>query len=141
MTWHVERHVSLSSGERVCRIVSVDGVVNLVVTTTRSDPRAVITVHVGSGDRPGSLRYLRVNEAMFQTAGDAFAGAEAAEIFEALKSPGEFAYEWEPQPGRVKQAGLFGTGDFAERAAQCADWLADRRSKRLNRVDGNTSLL
>lgn len=141
MTWHMERHVSLSSGDRVCRIVSIDGAVNLLMTSGRSDPQPVITVHVGSGSRPGSLRYLRVNGAIFQTAGDAFAGAEAAAILEALKAPGEFAYEWEPEPGRVKRAGLFGTGNFAERAAQCADWLAGRRSKWRNRVDGITSLL
>ena len=89
---------------------------------------ATWSVMIGADSQPGSVRYLRVNRKYFTTAEQGFRGTEAAEIVTLLKSPGEFAFEWAKWPDQAKQGGLFGTGDFAAKAAACERWVDQDRS-------------
>ena len=54
-------------------------------------------------------------------------GGDAAEIVALLKTPGEVVFEWGKRPDYSKRGGLFATGDFAAKAAQCERWIGETR--------------
>ena len=130
MAWRVERASDPAMGGRSCALVATFGAVTARLATTPGAPQPDWSVTIGFDNQPGSLRYLRVDEAIFTSARERFEGAEAAEIVAHLKAPGEFAFEWAKRPDFAKQQGLFGTGDFAAKAAQCEDWIKGPRAAR-----------
>ena len=77
--------------------------------------------------RPGLDALCRVMEGWIAH----FRGAEAEEIVRVLKSPGEFAFEWAKRPDGAKRGGLYGTGDFAAKAATCERWVGRGETVRL----------
>lgn len=121
MAWRVERDAG--SGQRSCFLVSWGGDVIVRLHKLNSAEAATWSVLVGFDNQPGSVRYLRVNRKYFTTAEQGFRGSEAEEIVRLLKSPGEFAFEWAKSPDHSKRQGLFGTGDFAAKAADCERWI------------------
>ncbi len=125
MTWQVERRSDAATGPRSCHVRSLGG--HLTAVLTEAAPPAW-SVRIGFDNRPGSLRYLRVGRRIHQTEAATFRGAEAQAIVDSLKAPGEFVFEWELGPDAEKQGGLFLTGDFADKAAICEDWIAGRRA-------------
>ena len=124
MAWRVERVGDTDAGARRCLVVSLGGTVKAALSRTGEPGGTAWTVTVGFGNQPESLRYLRINDAIFQTAEPAFRGADAEVIVARLKRPGEFAFEWFRAPDSAKQPGLFGTGNFAAKAADCEAWIA-----------------
>ncbi len=125
--WRVERTSEPAPGGPSCALVSSFGDVTARLATEPGAETVSWTVAVGFDNAPGSLRYLRINRAIYTTAGERFRGAEAAAIVARLKAPGEFAFEWAKRPDSAKQQGLFGTGDFAAKAAACERWLKGPR--------------
>ena len=126
--WRVERTSDPSSGARSCALVSSFGDVTARLGREPGAETASWSVAVGFDNAPGSLRYLRIDKAVYTTAEERFRGAEAAEIVARLKAPGAFAFEWAKRPDFAKQQGLFGTGDFAAKAAACERWLEGPRA-------------
>ena len=126
--WHIERTSDPKSGARHCALISSFGHVTARLGREPGAEKTSWSVAVGFDNAPGSLRYLRVNRAIYTTAEARFRGAEATEIVTRLKAPGAFAFEWAKRPGSAKQAGLFGTGDFAAKAAQCERWIQGPRA-------------
>lgn len=122
MSWRVER-MNLASGDRSCFVISRVGEVSARLLRERQAETATWSVRVGIDNQPGSLRYLRINKRYFQTAHQSFRGSDAVEIIELLRLPGEFAFEWGQRPDYAKRGGLFGTGDFSARAAECERWV------------------
>ena len=88
---------------------------------------AAWTVIVGHGNTPGSLRYLRIGKAIYTSGRPRFRDSEAGEIVARLRLPGEFVFEWAQGPDQAKRGGLFGTGDFAAKAAICEGWVGGTR--------------
>lgn len=127
MTWHIERAIDAMSDQKTCVILSLGGDVSVRVFKEPQAKVASWSVRVGVDNQPGSLRYLRVNRKYFQTDKDSFGGTEAEEIVERLKAPGEFAFEWAKRPDDAKRPGLFGTGDFAAKSAECESWVSGPR--------------
>lgn len=127
-SWRIQRELDLDSGRRSCALVSHGGDVTARLAQRRSPDSPAWSVLVGYDNQPGSLRYLRINRVIHTTAETGFDGAEAAEIVEELKSPGEFAFEWAKRPDFAKRLGLYGTGDFAAKAAVCEDWIEGTRA-------------
>lgn len=124
MSWRVERVIDPDSGLKTCRVVSLGGDVIARLSRERGQGReAVWSVLVGVDNRPGSLRYLRIEEKIFQTAEASFRGAAAADIVARLKAPATFVFEWIQDFDEAKRGGLFGAGDFAAKAADCEAWL------------------
>lgn len=123
MAWRMEQAGDPDTGARYCAVVTLGRNV-MALLSKDSDAEAAWSVTVGIGNEPDSIRYLRVDDAIFQTTEPAFRGAEAGDIVTRLKSAGEFAFEWARAPGHTKQPGLFATGDFAARAADCEAWMA-----------------
>jgi hypothetical protein len=128
MAWRVERDAGDEPAARACAVVALTGVVRARLAEPEDGGAAVWTVHVGVGNLPGSLRYLRIGKRIFQTAGARFEGAEAAAIVARLKLPGEFVLEWAAGPGGAKRGGLFDTGTFAAQAGICETWMAGTRA-------------
>ncbi len=128
MSWHRERRMNLESGDRSCFVISSGGEVSASLLRERQAKTATWSVRVGIDNQPGSVRYLRINKRYFQTQQQSFLGTEADEIVELLKSPGVFAFEWAQGPDQAKRPGLFGTGDFAAKAAACERWLRGLRA-------------
>jgi hypothetical protein len=126
MTWRVDRETDVASGAKSCFTTSWGGDVIVRLHKPGKAKAAKWSVMIGIDSQPGSVRYLRINRKYFTTAEQDFRGAEADEIVKLLKSPGEFAFEWATRPDHSKRQGLFGTGDFAAKAAECERW-ADRR--------------
>jgi hypothetical protein len=127
MTWRIERGIEAASAQKACTIVSLGGDVRVQMFEQDQAKVASWSVRVGFDNQPGSLRYLRVNRKIFQTDQESFAGDEARKIVEGLKSPGEFAFEWAKRPDSAKRPGLFGTGDFAVKFAECEGWMQGPR--------------
>ncbi len=131
MAWRVERELGSGPGGRSCSVVALTGELRARLAEPGeggpggSEP--VWSVRVGVGNRPASLRYLRLGKRIFQTAEARFEGAEAAEIVVRLKLPGEFVLEWAAGPGGAKRGGLYATGNFAEGAEACETWMTGRR--------------
>lgn len=128
MTWRIHRETDSASGHKRCFVIARGGD---VIVRLSEEPRAKTptwSVRVGLDSQPGSLRYLRINKRYFQTQQQSFLGTEADEIVELLKSPGVFAFEWAQGPDQAKRPGLFGTGDFAAKAAACERWLRGLRA-------------
>jgi hypothetical protein len=123
MGWRVERERDLASGKRTCTLISWGRDVIVQLHRPNRGEAPVWSVMVGFDNQPGSVRYLRVNRKYFTTAEPAFRGSEAKEIVQLLKSPGVFAFEWAKRPDHSKRQGLFGTGDFAAKAAACEGWV------------------
>ncbi len=123
MSWHRERRMNLASGDRSCFVISRGGEVSASLLRERQAKTATWSVRVGIDNQPGSVRYLRINKRYFQTIHQSFRGSDAVEIVELLRSPGEFAFEWGQQPDYRKRGGLFRTGDFSARAAECERWV------------------
>ena len=124
--WRVE--LSSEPPARSCVLVSSFGDVTARLSRGPGTAEPSWSVAVGFDNQPGSLRYLRINRAVFTTDRERFSGAEAAAIVGHLKRPGEFAFEWAKRPNYAKQQGLFGTGDFAAKAAQCERWIKGPRA-------------
>lgn len=129
MTWQVEKLRDAATGVRSCHVRSLGGHVTAVLAEASPSASPAWSVRIGFDNRPGSLRYLRVGRSIHQTDAASFRGPEAKAIVERLKAPGEFVFEWELGSGANKQGGLFLTGDFAEKAAVCEDWIAGRRAR------------
>ena len=127
MSWAIEQSMDSASGDRICLVVSRGGDVTARLARESGAQRAAWTVIVGHDNSPGSLRYLRIGKAYYTSQDLSFRGAEAKEIVARLRSPGEFVYEWARRPDHAKQGGLFGTGDFAAKAASCERWLRGTR--------------
>jgi hypothetical protein len=123
MTWRVVRESDSASGARICTLISWGRDVSLRLHKPNRAKAPVWSVTVGFDNQPGSVRYIRINRKYFTTAEQAFRGAEAEEIVQLLKSPGVFAFEWAKRPDHAKRQGLFGTGDFAAKAAACEGWV------------------
>jgi hypothetical protein len=123
MAWRMEQTSEPETGARHCAVYSLGHHVMAMLSKRGLFGRTAWTVTVGVDNEVGSLRYLRVNDRIFQTSKLAFRGDEADEIVEQLKRPGEFAFEWARAPDSAKQPGLFGIGDFAARAADCEAWI------------------
>ncbi len=130
MAWRVDRKDDAASGDRSCFLISWGGDVIVRLHKPRQATAATWSVMIGADSQPGSVRYLRINRKYFTTAEQGFRGAEADEIVQLLKSPGEFAFEWAKWPDHSKQGGLFGTGNFAAKAAECERWVDQDRSVR-----------
>ncbi len=131
MAWRVERVLSDGSvggpAGRACTVVSLGGELRARLAEHGQNKTAAWAVHVGVGNQPGSLRYLRVGKRIFPTAVARFEGAEAAEIVARLKLPEVFVLEWAAGPEGAKRGGLYATGNFAERAETCETWMTGRR--------------
>ncbi len=124
MTWQVERQTGAHAGRKSCVVFSLG---RDVIARLLEDPRTKLpawSVLVGFDGQPGSVRYLRINRKFYQTDKPGFRGDEAAEIVARLKAPGEVVYEWAKRPDYAKRGGLFTTGDFAAKAADCEDWMS-----------------
>ncbi len=130
MAWRVDREDDAASGDRSCFLISWGGDVIVRLHKPSQATAATWSVMIGADSQPGSVRYLRINRKYFTTAEQGFRGAEADEIVQLLKSPGEFAFEWAKWPDHSKQGGLFGTGNFAAKAAECERWVDQDRSVR-----------
>ncbi len=127
MTWYVARDAGGGAGQKNCAVISLGNDVTAQLDEAPEAGKPVWSVRVGFDNHPGSLRYLRINEAYYTTDQESFTGAEAEEIVQHLKSPGEFAFEWAKGPEHAKRPGLFGTGDFAAKAAECERWISGTR--------------
>ncbi len=127
MAWRIERAPDPASGDKSCFVISSGGDVRARLFKERQAKAAAWSLHVGFDNQPGSLRYLRIGKRYFQSAEESFRGAEAEEIVERLKSPGEFVFEWAQRPDHAKRGGLYGTGDFAAKAAACEAWMKGTR--------------
>ena len=127
MTWYITRDMDPEAGQRSCAVTSLGRDVTARLTEAPEVDKPAWSVRVGFDNQPGSLRYLRINDAYYTTDQESFTGAEAEEIVRRLKSPGEFAFEWAKRPDHAKRPGLFGTGDFAAKAAECERWIAGTR--------------
>ncbi len=127
MAWRIERVVGPESGDKSCFVISSGGDVRARLFKERRAKAAAWSLRVGFANQPGSLRYLRIGKRYFQSAEESFRGAEAEEIVERLKSPGEFVIEWAQRPDHAKRGGLYGTGDFAAKAAACEAWMKGTR--------------
>ena len=128
MSWRVERVIEPDSGHKACRVLSLGGDVIAILSRSRRRPEAAWSVTIGVDNRPGSLRYLRIEEKIFQTAEPSFRGAAAADIVARLKAPATFVFEWIQDFDEAKRGGLFGAGDFAAKAAECETWLLGTRA-------------
>jgi len=128
MVWHVERLAGSASDHRSCSVISRGGEVTARLLETGQVQPPAWSVVVGFDNQPGSLRYLRINDSYFTSDEPLFHGAEAEAIVALLKSPGEFAFEWAQRPDYAKRLGLFGTGNFAVKAAECEDWMKGTRA-------------
>lgn len=126
--WRLERASDPATAARSCALVSSFGDVTARLIKPPGAEKATWSVAVGFDNQPGSLRYLRINKAIYTTDQERFSGAEAAEIVARLKAPGEFAFEWARRPDHAKQPGLFGTGDFAAKADKCESWIRGPRA-------------
>ncbi len=127
MSWAIEQRLEAGRGDSICLVVSLGADVTARLARESGAKRAAWTVIVGHDNSPGSLRYLRIGKAYYTSQGLSFRGAEAKEIVARLRSPGEFVFEWARRPDHAKQGGLFGTGDFAAKAARCERWLRGTR--------------
>ncbi len=132
MAWRIERVTDPASGDKTCLVISMGGEVRARLSEEGPAKAAAWSLRVGFDNQPGSLRYLRIGKRYFQSAEDSFRGAEAEEIVARLKSPGEFVFEWAQRPGNAnrggtKRGGLYGTGDFAAKAAACEAWMKGTR--------------
>jgi hypothetical protein len=127
MAWRIERVADPASGDKSCVVISMGGDLRARLFKERRAKAAAWSLRVGFANHPGSLRYLRIGKRYFQSAEESFRGAEAEEIVERLKSPGEFVFEWAQRPGHAKRGGLYGTGDFAAKAAACEAWMRGTR--------------
>ncbi len=132
MAWRIERVADAASGDKSCSVISMGGDVSAHLFKERRAKAAAWSLSVGFDNQPGSLRYLRIGKRYFQSAEDSFRGTEAEEIVERLKLPGEFVFEWAQRPGNAnrggaKRGGLYGTGDFAAKAAACEAWMKGTR--------------
>ena len=127
MAWRIEREIGSESGDRICLVISLGRDVIARLSKERRAKTAARSGTIGFDNHLGSLRYLRINKAILQTDKDSFRGAEAKEIVALLKSPGEFALEWAKRPNYAKRPGLYGTGDFAAKAAECERWMKGTR--------------
>lgn len=123
MVWRVDREIDPASGRKSCFVVSLGRDVVVRLSKERQAKTATWSVFVGFDNQPGSIRYLRINRRIFQTAEGNFHDSDANDIVELLKSPGELAFEWGKRPDYAKRQGLFGTGDFAAKAAECERWM------------------
>ncbi len=133
MAWRIERVADPASGDKSCLVISMGGEVRARLSEEGRAKAAAWSLRVGFDNQPGSLRYLRIGKRYFQSAEESFRGAEAEEIVERLKSAGEFVFEWAQRPGNanqggVKRGGLYGTGDFAAKAAACEAWMKGTRA-------------
>ena len=124
----LEKRSNAATGLRSCHVRSLGSHVTAILTEASPLASPAWSVRIGFDNRPGSLRYLRVGGDIHQTDAAAFRGSEAVVIVENLKAPGEFVFEWELGAGAAKQGGLFLTGDFADNAAFCEDWIAGARA-------------
>ncbi len=123
MSWQIARAGNPATGDRRCTIVSLGGDVTADLSRGEDSGTASWSLRVGFGNQPGSLRYIRINKRYYTTDEESFHGTEAREIVEQLRLPGEFAFEWAKAPDHAKHPGLFGTGNFAVRAASCEAWV------------------
>ena len=130
MAWRVERENDAASEDRSCFLISWGSDVIVRLHKPNQAKAATWSVMIGFDNQPGSVRYLRINRKYFTTAEQGFRGTEAEEIVKLLKTPGEFAFEWAKWPDHSKQGGLFGTGDFAAKAAACERWVDQDQSVR-----------
>ncbi len=128
MAWRVDRETDAASGDRSCFVISWGGDVIVRLHKLRQAKAATWSVMIGFDSQPGSVRYLRINRKYFTTAEQGFRGTEADEIVKLLKSPGEFAFEWAKWPDHSKRLGLYGTGDFAAKAAEYELWVDQNQS-------------
>ena len=126
MTWRIDREVG--ADDRSCFLIARGGDVVVRLYLGRDAAAAVWSVLVGFESQPGTVRYLRINKTYFTTAEAGFRDAEAETIVGLLKAPGEFAFEWFKWPNAAKQVGLYGTGDFAAKAAACEAWIDSGQS-------------
>ncbi len=122
MAWRIDRG-SAAGEPAICAVVSLGGDVNALLRKGEPGDALAWSVAIGAGSEPNSVHYLRIGRQIFQTSGEEFGAADSRRIVEALKSPGEVAFEWFQRPGFIKRQGLFATGDFAARAAKCERWM------------------
>ncbi len=127
MSWAVEQGIDSATGDRFCLVVSRGRNVTARLTQESGAGTAAWTVIVGHNNSPGSLRYLRIGKAYYTSDRPSFRGGEAKEIMGRLRSPGEFAFEWAQRPNHAKRGGLFETGNFAAKAAECERWIRGTR--------------
>ncbi len=127
MAWRIERVADPASGDKTCLVISMGGEVRARLSEEGRAKAAAWSLSVGFDNQPGSLRYLRIGKRYFQNAEESFRGAEAEEIVARLKRPGDFVFEWAQRPGHTKRGGLYGTGDFAAKAAACEAWMKGTR--------------
>lgn len=123
MAWRIERVGGADATEMVCLVVSIGN--DVIAQLSRRAPAedASWAVSIGYNSPPRSLRYLRVGREVFVTDQERFHGAKANEIVGLLKQPTTFSFEWAMAPDYAKRQGLFGTGNFASKAAECERWL------------------
>ena len=113
MSWRLESMVDANSGEKICRVISLGDDVTARLNENPDGVEAAWSVMVGVDNQPGSVRYLRINRKIFQTAEPSFVGDDAADIVALLKDPGDFVYEWIKGPEETKRGALYSIGDFA----------------------------
>jgi hypothetical protein len=127
MVWRIDRHTDDGSGAKSCMVASWGRDVTARLSKPPGAKAATWSVRVGYDNQPGSLRYLRIERKIYTTDANRFLGREAEEIVARLKAPGEFAFEWAARPDFAKRQGLFETGDFAAKAAECERWIGEIR--------------
>ena len=127
MLWRIQKVGQLQSEGRSCTVTSLGNDIVAQLSHEPGHEEPAWSVVVGYDNAPKSLRYLRVDREIFVTDEVSFRGPEAEEIVTLLRKPGEFSFEWARDPDYAKQQGLFGTGDFADKAAACADWVSRDR--------------
>lgn len=127
MSWTVEQAVDSGTGVKTCLVVSAGRDVTARLSGNGGAGAAAWSVIVGYDNTPGSLRYLRVGKAIYTSARPLFRDSEAGEIVARLRLPGEFVFEWAQGSNQAKRGGLYGTGDFAAKAASCEAWVRGTR--------------
>jgi hypothetical protein len=127
MIWRVQKVGQLPPEDKSCFVASLGNDIVARLSRDTGDDELSWSIFVGYDNSPNSLRYLRVGREIYVTDEEFFRGPEAEEIVLLLKNPGEFSFEWARNPDYAKQQGLFGTGDFAAKAAACADWMSRDR--------------
>ena len=124
MSWSLESRVDPATGDKSCLITSLGGDITARLSLDK-DYTTIWSVMVGFDNKPGSVRYLRIDGEVFQNAEASFQGDVAVDIVARLitPTPGLFVFEWIKGPNETQRGGLYGAGNFAAKASLCEAWL------------------